>query len=152
MNTNIKRKSNVFFSQDRNQIRKFFQETWRKQQDGLPLQPLEAMIADIVAMHPEYHAHLEKNDLDQDYRPETGQTNPFLHMGMHIALREQLSTNMPHGITALHQQLLNRIKDPHETEHRMMDCLAEALWQAQRNNTAPDESQYLACIKNLINT
>ena len=142
----------MFFSQDRNQIRKFFQEAWRKQQDGLPLQALETMIVDVVAMHPEYHVLLEKVDLDQEYLPESGQTNPFLHMGMHIALREQLSTNMPQGITALHQKLLNRIQDTHETEHQIMDCLAEALWQAQRNNTAPDEIQYLACIKNLVNT
>jgi hypothetical protein len=31
----------------------------------------------------------------------------------------------------------------------MMQCLSEALWQAQRNNAMPDESAYLACLKRL---
>jgi hypothetical protein len=32
----------------------------------------------------------------------------------------------------------------------MMECLSEAIWQAQRHNTMPDEAAYLACLKKLV--
>ena len=70
-------------------------------------------------------------------------------MGMHIAIREQLSTQRPPGINAAYEALLKRLGDPHEAEHRMMECLGEAMWLAQRNNTAPDESAYLECLQRL---
>jgi hypothetical protein len=30
-----------------------------------------------------------------------------------------------------------------------MECLAEMLWQAQRDDTVPDEARYLDCIRAL---
>jgi hypothetical protein len=30
-----------------------------------------------------------------------------------------------------------------------MECLAEMIWQAQRNGTAPDEEAYLECVRQL---
>ena len=112
------------------------------------MEPLEAMVVDVVSIHPEYHNMLEKShELDQDYLPENGQTNPFLHMGMHITLREQFSTNRPTGITGIYQQLLIKLGDTHEAEHEMMECLAETLWQAQQKSSHPDEDFYLNCLR-----
>lgn len=141
----------MFFGQNREQLRRFYIDTWRKHQEKLPIEPLEGMLIDVIVMHPEYHAILSDEDeaLSQDYSPEQGTTNPFLHMGMHIALREQLSTQRPAGINAAHQALLKKLGDAHETEHRMMECLGEAMWQAQRNNAMPDEAAYLRCLQNL---
>jgi len=126
-------------------------DAWQKHQSNALMQPLEAMIAQIIAMHPEYHALLEKDvdALDKDFLPELGESNPFMHMGMHIAIREQLDTNRPTGITTAHKKLLLRLQDPHEVEHQMMECLGHSLWEAQRNNTAPDEGQYLICVQKL---
>lgn len=142
----------MFYPQDRNQLRNFYREAWRKHQEKLPMEPLEALIADIVSIHPEYHAMLESEsaDLDRDYLPEDGQTNPFLHMGMHITLREQCSTDRPNGIASIYKQILISTGDLHTAEHLMMDCLGETMWQAQRNNAIPDENFYLKCLKNLI--
>jgi uncharacterized protein DUF1841 len=139
------------FGQDRNQLRQMYFDAWQKHQSGTLLSPLEAMIAEIIAMHPEYHALLKKNAdaLDKDFLPELGESNPFMHMGMHIAIREQLGTDRPAGITTAHKKLLLRMQDPHEVEHQMMECLGHSLWQAQRNNTAPDENQYLLCVLKL---
>ena len=78
-----------------------------------------------------------------------GQTNPFLHMGMHLAIREQLATNRPAGITETFGLLMARVQDAHAVEHRMMECLGEALWQAQRSGQEPDEARYLACLRQL---
>jgi len=141
----------MIFGQDRNQLRQMYIDAWKKHQAGELMQPLEAMIADIVAMHPEYHKMLDgdKETLDKDFLPEMGESNPFMHMGMHIAIREQLSTDRPAGIVEAHKQLMHRLQDVHEVEHHIMECLGRALWEAQQNNTAPDESQYLQCVQKL---
>ena len=139
------------FGQDRNQLRKIYCEAWQKHQQNHPLEPLEAQIVAVVGQHPEYHSLLEKMDpaLQREYLPESGETNPFLHMGMHIAIQEQLNTDRPSGISALYQQLLPIFADPHSLEHRIMDCLGEMIWQAQKDGTMPDEQRYLACIRSI---
>jgi len=141
------------FGQDRNQLRQMYFDAWRKQQGAELMQPLEAMIAEVVVLHPEYHALLEQGEdaLDKDFLPEMGETNPFMHMGMHIAIREQLATDRPDGIVLAYKKLLLRLQDVHEVEHQIMECLGESLWEAQRNNRAPDESQYLQCVQKHAN-
>ncbi len=111
--------------------------------------PLEHLIALVIEQHPEYHEHLESPDgvLDRDFTPEEGQTNPFLHMGMHIGLREQIDSDRPQGIGDLHRKLTKRTGDPHESEHLMKECLGQVLWEAQRSNRMPDEQAYLECLK-----
>jgi len=115
---------------------------------------LESIIAEVIRLHPEYHRYLEDggNSLDKDWLPEGGETNPFLHMGMHIAIREQLSIDRPAGIKAAHAALLARMGDAHAAEHAMLECLGEVLWRAQRENRLPDEQAYLACIKSRTGT
>lgn len=140
------------FGDDRNALRQAWIEAWRKQRQGRPLEPLEARIADIVALHPEYHALLEaptEQTLQQEWTALRGVTNPFLHMGLHLALHEQLATDRPPGIRAVHAALAQRLGDRHDAEHRMIECLAEALWQAQRDGVPPDEAAYLARLKRL---
>ncbi len=137
--------------QDRDQAREFFFQVWEKLNRQLPLEPMESIIADVIQLHPEYHCYLEKTpaSLVEDFKPEQGVTNPFLHMGLHIALREQVSTDRPAGITAIYRSLLSKHGSQHEIEHRMIDCLAESLWLAQRQGALPDEQAYLSCLKRL---
>ncbi len=144
----------MMFSQDRSQLRQLFFEAWRKLQDRQPLEPLEQLIAHIIEQHPEYHALLENPDahLERDYLPEAGQTNPFLHMAMHISIQEQLGTRRPTGIENLYAELVHQQGDPHAAEHLMMECLAEMLWQSQRHGTPPDEAAYLACLRKQAGT
>jgi hypothetical protein len=138
--------------QDRESGRTFFLEVWAKYKRQVPLESLEKMVLDVILQHPEYHEILaqdEKEIAAMEFLPEAGMTNPFLHMGMHITILEQISSNRPSGITALYQQLLRGYPSAHDLEHSMMECLGETLWQAQRNNTLPDESQYLEQVKRL---
>ncbi len=137
------------FTQDRDALRRAWADIWRKALANEPLDPLSQQVADIIREHPEYHTLLEKGQISGEYLPEMGQTNPFLHMGMHLALREQVSTDRPSGIAHIHRQLTLRHGSTHEAEHVMMDCLAEALWQAQRTQQPPDEQAYLTCLKKL---
>lgn len=139
------------FGQNRQQLRQFYHDVWRKSSNNLPLNDLEKTIAHIISLHPEYHSIFDGDtSLQQDYFVEDGQTNPFLHMGLHISLHEQISTDRPAGIRDIYQTLLHQYGDAHTTEHHMMECLTESLWLAQRNNTAPSEADYLAALQALI--
>jgi hypothetical protein len=126
-----------------------YADAWKKHCDKAPLTPLEAQIADVVVWHPEYQADVISDDLDKDYSPDGGQTNPFLHMGLHLGIREQIATNRPAGIAAVYTALAKATGDPHTAEHKMIDCLAETLWEAQSQNTAPDEQKYLQRLQQL---
>ncbi len=138
------------FGQDREQLRRFYQTVWQKHETKQPLEGVEQLIAQVLREHPEYHELILGPDaLEEDFDVESGQTNPFLHMGMHIALAEQLHADRPAGIRALHQALTRRAGSAHEAEHRMMECLGLALWEAQRNHTQPDENAYLECVTKL---
>jgi hypothetical protein len=136
--------------QSRDEVRQMYLAVWHKLQQKMPLEPMEALIADVIEIHPEYHNLLETGDdiRQQEFTPEQGQTNPFLHMGMHIALREQAAADRPPGIKTIHQKLLTQ-KGQHKAEHEMMECLGESLWSAQRNNQLPDEAAYLDCLEKL---
>lgn len=126
-----------------------YRDAWKKRVEGLPLSPLEAQIAHVIELHPEYHAGITSDELDRDYLPEGGETNPYLHMGLHLGLREQVATDRPAGIRAIHDALLASAMDPHDAEHRMIECLAETLWEAQSSNTPPDEQRYLERLRRL---
>ncbi len=138
--------------QDRDSGRTFFLEVWGKHKRQLRLEALEQIVLDVILQHPEYHEILEKDEKDisaMEFTPEMGITNPFLHMGMHITIQEQIGSNRPLGITALYQQLLPKYPSAHDLEHNMMESLGEVLWLAQRNNTLPDEAHYLEQVKKL---
>jgi hypothetical protein len=140
----------MLFTQDREKLRSYFRECWEAHVAGAIQTPLETLVAEVVAEHPEYHAAvLDERSLEREWHPEDGATNPFLHMGLHIALREQLSIDRPAGIRAIARQLLTKFKDGHAAEHAALDCLAESLWLAQRNQSEPDEIAYLECLRTL---
>jgi len=150
--------------QSRDEIRKVYLKVWQKMQNQSLLEPMEAIIADVIKLHPEYQQILDKGEcaVEKDFSPEDGQTNPFLHMGMHITLREQAGGDRPAGIHDIEQaggdrpagihdiyQNLVQQKSMHEAEHAMMECLGQTLWNAQRHNAMPDENAYLACLRQL---
>jgi hypothetical protein len=134
-----------FDNQSRDDLRRVYVEAWRKRRAGLPVEPLEAQVADVIALHPEYHAALERGDetLAHDYTPEGGQSNPFLHMGLHLAVRDQIATDRPAGLRQAFTSLAARLGSAHEAEHRIIECLAEAMWEAQRSGRPPDADAYL---------
>jgi len=136
------------FNPTRDQVRDFFFETWRKYRDGVPLVGAEALALDIILLHPEYHAVLGDPERyrEQEYFPELGKTNPFLHMSLHVALEEQLSINQPPGIVQSFEALAARKGDRHAALHEAIECLAEMVWRSQRDGAAPDGAAYLECL------
>src|SRR5262245_20205864 len=134
-----------FHQQGREGLRRAYVEAWRKYRNGERLEPLQAQIAQLIAEHPEYHALLAADAavVAAEFLPEGGVENPFLHLGLHLAIREQVSTDRPPGIRALHASLSQRLGSVHEAEHRMLEILGELLWESQRSGAMPDEMVYL---------
>ena len=140
------------FGNDRNQLRQMFFDVWLKHKEKRELEPLEQLICQVILMHPEYHEILEnaEKNLQREYFAEQGEHNPFLHMAMHISLHEQLATQRPEGIATIYAQLLTKYPDAHQTEHIMMECLSEMVWQSQKAGQPPDDNVYIACLNKAV--
>lgn len=128
------------FNPSRDEVRRFFSDTWLKYRDQQSLTDLEKVALDVILLHQEYHALLEDPDqLQAEYSPDSGRMNPFLHLSLHLAIEEQLSIDQPRGIVAHYQALVRSTGSEHEARHAVLECLGETMWQAQRNGTGPDE-------------
>jgi hypothetical protein len=139
----------LFNSYSREQLRRSYADAWAKRVAHAPLSPLEALITDVIASHPEFQALVSDPRKAEEFEAAATSPadNPFLHMGLHLAVREQVSIDRPPGVRELQRQLLSMSGDPHQAEHALMESLGEALWQAQRAGRAPDETQYLNLVR-----
>ena len=136
------------FTSERDKMRQLYADVWHKARSNQPLDALEQQIAQVIEQHPEYHKMLEnRQHIQNEYLPEMGETNPFLHMGMHLGIREQVATDRPAGIAQVHRLLSLKLGSVLEAEHEMMECLAEALWNSQKYQQAADEQAYLLCLQ-----
>ncbi len=136
------------FSDNRDEYRKIFFAAWQKHKEKQPLQPLEAQLIDIILMHPEYQNILD--DPASYHAKDFADSNPFLHMSLHLGIREQVATHRPAGIGQIYQQLCEKYKDIHHAEHQMMEYLAKTLWESQQNGKMPGEAEYLEGLKKLL--
>ncbi len=143
----------ALFNPSRDEVRQFFFDVWAKFKQQQTLTDLEKMAAGIIHMHPEYHAILDHPEqyLQQAYYPEMGETNPFLHMSLHLSIQEQISINQPIGITQAYGKLCTRYQEEHAAQHALLECLAETIWLAQRNQTGLDAAHYLQMIEQRAN-
>ncbi|MFZ1900286.1 MAG: DUF1841 family protein [Azonexus sp.] len=139
------------FNPSREQVRRFFCDAWKKHQERLPLVGAEVTAADIAARHPEFHALLADSAgaMDKEWTPEGGQTNPFLHLSLHLAIHEQVSIDQPPGIRAAFEALRARL-GPHDAEHVILECLGETIWRAQRQGGAMDADAYLEAVRRQV--
>ena len=142
----------MLFTQDRIRTRNLFSSVWQKHKANQSLELLEKQIVSLLDEHPEYHALLENPEanLDRDFGADDATENPYLHLGLHLALREQVGTDRPAGIASLTRSLLLKHGDGHQVEHLMIACLGEFLWDAQRQGRAPDEQAYLERLRHLV--
>lgn len=137
------------FNPSQHDVRRFFCKTYRKARANEILTPMEAIARDWIMQHEEYWDALTGVEaaLAKDYSVESGQTNPFLHLSMHLSIAEQISIDQPQGIRAAFLSLAQRLGSEHEAHHQMMECLGEMIWNSQRNGLPPDGVAYVECVK-----
>ncbi len=134
------------FNPSRDEVREMFFRAWRSYRDRVPLAGMDALALDVILQHPEYHAALEDPERTRA-RDYVDESNPFLHMSLHVALEEQLSIDQPPGIRRAWEALLARAGDRHRALHEALECLAETLWRSQRDAMPPDAAAYLSCLE-----
>ena len=141
------------FNPSRDEVREFFFNAWSHYQAQKPLTDLEKIALSVMHMHPEYHAILSAPEQfkHQEYFPEFGETNPFLHMSLHLSILEQISIDQPIGIADVYAQLKLKHQNEHNVEHKaqhdILECLGESIWQAQRNNAALNAEYYVQLLQ-----
>jgi len=137
------------FAPSQLEVRRFFCATYRKLQERMPLSAMEAIAAEWIDQHPEYHADLadEEAALAAVYTVEEGRTNPFLHLSMHLTIAEQRAIDQPTGIRQAVELLAARRNSLHEAHHVAMEALGEMIWASQRSGLPPDGHAYLDAVR-----
>ena len=138
----------ALFNPSRDEVREFFFNTWSQFKAQKPLSDLEQITLSIIHMHPEYQPILDApaQFKHQEYFPEFGESNPFLHMSLHLSILEQININQPIGIAGIYAALKTKHQNEHDAQHDILECLAESIWQAQRNKSALDNNTYLTLL------
>lgn len=137
------------FNPTRDQARLFFMNSWKKYHQEQPLSDAESLALQWMSKHPEYFPTFDtdiEEVLQRDYSVEAGHSNPFLHLSMHLAVAEQISIDQPHGIRSAFAKLCEKLGDEHQAAHQVFECLAEQIYQQQRNGQAFDSERYINCI------
>ena len=134
-------------------VRRFFGHVWQLRQQPHLLDALQQKALRIMEAHPEYAHYLNHIEryLDHNWTPEQGETNPFLHLSLHLSIQEQVGIDQPFGIRAIHQKLVGMHNDNWvKAEDEMMDALVETIWQAQRHNQGLDVNAYMTRLRKLV--
>ena len=142
----------AIFNPTREEVRRFFCDTWKKKTGNHILDSMETLAGNWMEQHPEYHALLSDPEgaLEQNYTPERGETNPFLHLSMHLSISEQISIDQPPGIREIAAKLNKKLGSEHEAQHRIMECLGQVMWEAQREGKPLNPENYLEALEKLV--
>jgi hypothetical protein len=137
------------FTPSQADVRRFFCSVYARSLSGQPLEALETIASQWLAEHPEYHAEFADAEgaLAKTYATEEGQTNPFLHLSMHLSISEQCSIDQPRGIRQAVELLTARRDSLHDAHHEAMECLGQMVWESQRAGRPPDGDAYIACVQ-----
>jgi hypothetical protein len=136
------------FTPSQQDVRRFFCETFRKFHAREILTPMESIASDWINQHAEYHAALSDldNALTANYNVEEGNSNPFLHLSMHLSISEQIAVDQPRGVRAAFNILASKLNSQHEAHHEIMECLGEMIWNSQRKGLPPDGEAYIEAL------
>lgn len=135
------------YTNDRNAYRQAFANTWQKHLKKLPLDAMETEVLAVILLHTEYHGLLEGTMKQDEFEPEE---NPFIHLSLHMAIREQIRMDRPSGVKSIYETLQATHANTHDVEHLMLSVLAKLMWQTQQTGNPPDEETYLAKLRELV--
>ncbi len=137
------------FSPSQADVRRFFCSTYAKALSGSALEAIETIASQWMDEHPEYAADFsdEAAALRAMGEVTEGQTNPFLHLSMHLSISEQCSIDQPRGIRQAVELLTHKRNSLHQAHHEAMECLGTMLWESQRSGSPPDGNAYIECVQ-----
>lgn len=124
-----------------NEYRVFFLQAWKKHLQGSKLSDLESQVRDVLLLYPQYISELNQ---DKTYPLED---NPYIQMGLHLTVWDQVRTNRPEGIRPwfLEACVANSQK---EVEQLMLMVLRQTVYVSYQAGNLPCEQKYLNILKN----
>ena len=142
----------TMIDKQRHDSRDFFYQTFAKMQQPAELNHLELMTSEIIKMHPEYHQFLKQPNLfhNKDFHTSDHLLNPFLHMGLHLTLKEFMILNQPEGIGNIYRQFCIIHSDQHEAEHAMIDCIQVIIHEAQYHKKPLEQEKLMTLLHEKI--
>ena len=137
------------FNPSQEDVRRFFCSAYAKSRSAQPMDATETLAGQWIAEHPQYHADLEDQEaaITRVYPEGSGQTNPFLHLSMHLSISEQCSIDQPRGIRQAVELLTHKRQSLHTAHHEAMECLGTMLWESQRAGRPPEGQAYNDCVQ-----
>ena len=140
----------IFAGQSRDQLRETYRAAWRRFKQQHTLSPLDKQVVAVISEHPEYHVIVESAAADSQLFAAQRTDQSLAAHGTAPRGARAGGHQPPAGIAEVHAKLSRKAGDAHEAEHRMLEVLAEQLWEAQRGGKAPDENAYLERLKSLV--
>ena len=142
------------FKPSQQDVRRFFCETFRKFHAKEILTPLEVIASDWINQHSEYNAVLRDPEtaIHANYSIDQANSNPFLHLSMHLSISEQITVDQPRGVRAAFNILASKLNSQHEAHHEIMECLGTMIWNSQRNNLPPDGQAYIEALRKRVDS
>jgi Domain of unknown function (DUF1841) len=137
------------FNPSQSDVRRFFCAVYAKWLVKGSMDGIETIAALWIAEHPEYHGDLSDADaaVAREYSVDSGRTNPFLHLSMHLSISEQCSIDQPRGIQTAIESLTTQLDSLHNAHHIAMEALGSMMWESQRSGQPPNAEPYIETIK-----
>ena len=120
------------FNPSQADVRRFFCGVRAKMLADAPMEAIETLASLWIAEHPEYFADLADADaaVARNYEDPPGQSNPFLHLSMHLSISEQCSIDQPRGIRQAVELLTRRLDSLHDAHHAPWNAWARCCGKA----------------------
>jgi Domain of unknown function (DUF1841). len=130
------------FNPSQADVRRFLCAVHAKTLSGAPMEAIETLASLWIAEHPEYHAELADADaaVARNYDETPEQTNPFLHLSMHLSISEQCSIDQPRGIRQAVELLTARLDSLHDATTPPWTAWAKCCGKASAPAAPPMET------------
>jgi len=131
------------------QNRDYYFRLWERVQSHEPLiSPEEALAAEVMKAHPEFHEIWNSPELYKGREFNgSAEENPFLHVAMHVVIEAQLRTGEPPIVREYAQERLNLGIDAHEVAHELAKTFVAQLFKALRSGKLFDHERYTKALE-----
>jgi hypothetical protein len=129
-------------------VRRFWCDTYLKLEvDQEKASKTEAAALKIIKSHPEFFDELQNTEDSVKKLYGEGESNPFFHLSLHLAVQEQVETDMPEGVHKLFGDAMGVFGAQHAAEHLLMECMQRELNKATQNGAKLSVDGYLQDIE-----
>ena len=114
------------------------------------LSPEDKKLAEIMREHEEYHNQFEIADVlsEHEYDPDK-ETNPFLHVTMHVIAETQLENRDPIEVYQFYNAMRKKKASHHDAVHLIGVVLTPLMWKTLQEQRAFDVEEYRSRLKKL---